>query len=179
MRKGTLVIGLFVVAGVVWLGVYTRYRTTLDRSLEEWRMIESRAVVQEPASVKNVQFNVSDSDDMPDPFEEEAFILWTGTFNRIDPIHWAEWTVTVTQDMDRVYIEFDETFDVANGPDLYVLVSQTSTYAEDTSLNLWRIISNEWSQLYQLTQEEREEYWSNILVWCRAFNQVFSVAEVG
>ena len=167
---------LFVVALLVAVWAYVWYRTTLNRSIQEWALIESRAV-QTKVSDRSIAPS-EQGDAMPEPFMEEVLEVWSWSFNRLDPIHWAEWTVNVTQEWEDVLIEFSEEFRVANGPDLYVLLSSTEEYDQDTSLNLWTLVSKEWRQMYMVSSQEWEQYGEYVMIWCRAFDVTFSVAEV-
>lgn len=52
----------------------------------------------------------------------------TGTFNRIDPAHYASGDVKISSDENYYYINFQDNFISANGPDLYVYLSSEQEY---------------------------------------------------
>ena len=71
---------------------------------------------------------------------------------------------------------------MANGPDLYIHLSDEQVYGNakqgsiDPTINLGFIASKSGRQVYQVTREEWESHNHSILIWCRAFGIHFSHA---
>lgn len=164
---------------IFWWIQYTLYQSkaTADQ-------ITSRSVSQPSKSTPEYLEEQAQAIQAQSAMKQEAesmnqeTLLATWTFNRIDLIHRAEWTIQVVGDQDDIFLKFPENFRTGNGPDLYVVLALWETYEETTSLNLWPLVSIQWEQVYKITRSEREQYknWS-LVIWCRAFDVDFSVAE--
>jgi len=183
--KNTLWIILWVI--ILWgISLYAYYSYTLQQSKKTAAAIPNRAVVQEriPEEViaeykkeQEVMRNEQQIIEKEMEESEEIAPLGQWSFNRLDLTHRAEWSVTVTAQWDDVFIILDESFKTGNGPDLYVLLTTSpETYEEDQSLNLWPLTSIQWKQVYKVSMKEWEQYWWSVMIWCRAFDVIFSVA---
>jgi hypothetical protein len=178
------IIRLWILWALIGLWVFWRVQYTLYQSKATADQIVSRSItepttstpkyLEEQAQAVENQWALSQ---VADSMEEEE-ILAGWSFNRIDPIHRAEWTIEVVWDQNDVFLKFPKDFLTTNGPDLYVVLTLWNTYDEDTSLNLWPLVDIQWEQVYKITRQEREQYqgWA-VVIWCRAFDVTFSVAE--
>lgn len=184
------IIRLLILWILIGLGIFGWIQYTLQQSRATADQIWSRAVTtplptQEPVSstpeyLEEQQAMIDQQDSIVDDMEDwdQFSLLAQWDFNRLDPIHRAEWTLEVVWDNDDVFLQFPSDFKAANWPDLYVVLTLGDTYDEATSLNLWPLVSIEWEQVYKITRVEWEKYkdwW--LLIWCRAFDIDFSVAE--
>lgn len=178
------IIRLWIVWLVVGLWVFWWIQYSLYQSRATASQIVSRSV-DEPTSstaeyLKEQQVMIDGQDSILEAVGEmnTQTLLAQWSFNRLDKIHRAEWTLEVVWDENEVFLKFSSDFRAANGPDLYVVLTLWNSYDEQTSLNLWPLVAIEWQQVYKITRDEREQYknWS-LLIWCRAFDVDFSVAE--
>ena len=119
---------------------------------------------------------ISDVDISEDVFHK------AGDFTKVDPIHYARGEVQIVEKDNQIFIEFQEDFSVADGPDLYIHLSGEQEYGNakqgsiENTLNLGKITSKNGKQTYVVTKEEWEQYNHSILIWCRAFGVHFSHA---
>jgi len=122
---------------------------------------------------------------MPTDATNRIMTLSTGTFNRIDAIHFGSGDVSLIQQSERYFIKFEPTFSVANGPDLYVYLAEPQEFSDtvngvDTArtLNVGRLKSESGEQLYEITREQYNRYNGAVVIWCRAFGIQFSRADL-
>jgi hypothetical protein len=108
-----------------------------------------------------------------------------GEFARIDPVHWAQGTVTIfTYPDNRKVARFDN-FQVANGPDLYVLLSaspaprtQEEVELGDLDFELGRLKANIGNQNYEIPPEVDLSLYNSVVIYSKPFNVVFSTATI-
>jgi hypothetical protein len=116
----------------------------------------------------------------------ENKILKTGSFNKIDPAHYASGEVTVTSGAGFYYINFQNNFSSANGPDLYVYLSEKQEYKNiavggvDTgkTLNIGKLKNISGAQSYKVSKVEFEKYSDSVIIWCKDFGVQFSRADL-
>lgn len=110
----------------------------------------------------------------------------SGNFIKIDPLHYAAGTVSVTRDQDYYYLNFAKDFSSADGPDLYVYLSSKQNYRNialggvDTSktLNLGLLKSISGAQTYKVSKDDFEKYADSVIMWCKQFGVQFSRADL-
>ena len=185
---------------IIWLllvaALYARYSYTLSQSKKSAANIPNRAIIeqellderedsadaivykQEQNEMQQKQEWIA-QDIQKSQQEGNPVELANGLFNRLDPIHRAEWWVQVIEDGEDIYIILSSDFKTANGPDLFVILSNSTQKYEQDSLNLWALTSLSGKQVYKVTKEERETYNWSLQIRCRAFDVLFSVAELG
>ena len=185
---------------IIWLllvaALYARYSYTLSQSKKSAANIPNRAIIeqellderedsadaivykQEQNEMQQKQEWIA-QDIQKSQQEGNPVELANGLFNRLDPIHRAEWWVQVIEDGEDVYVILSSDFKTANGPDLFVILSNSTQKYEQDSLNLWALTSLSGKQVYKVTKEERETYNWSLQIRCRAFDVLFSVAELG
>src|SRR5690606_15874835 len=97
-----------------------------------------------------------------------------GSFKGFDRIHHGSGNVSVIEAGERTIIRFEDNFNVANGPDLYVGIGRNGEYVRGSEIA--KLKGNIGSQNYELpegvTLEEGDEIW----IWCRAFSVGFAKA---
>ncbi len=110
--------------------------------------------------------------------------LGSGQFRDQDAIHKGTGTATLLQDGDELIVRFEEGFETTNGPDLQVLVTPASEIADSDALEaagwttLGSLKGNIGSQNYTLPAGVTADQVGSIVIWCRAFDVVFSVASI-
>lgn len=97
-----------------------------------------------------------------------------GSFQGFDRIHYGSGNVSVISVGDKTIVRFEDNFDVANGPDLFVGIGRNGEYVKGSEIA--KLKGNIGSQNYELpggiTLEEGDEIW----IWCRAFSVGFAKA---
>ena len=116
------------------------------------------------------------------PSAATATVLETGQFRDGDAVHRGSGTATLLQDADQLILRFEEGFESTNGPDLFVLVTPAADIADSDALeaagweNLGELKGNIGSQNYVLPAGLTAADVGSVVIWCRAFDVVFSVA---
>ena len=101
-----------------------------------------------------------------------------GPFIPIDNLHKGSGTAKIIRVQDQHYLVL-ENFQVTNGPDLYVYLSQNQEVITEEDLGKFEEISplkgNIGNQMYLLTSEQAENSGS-VVIWCKRFSVLFSSA---
>ena len=100
----------------------------------------------------------------------------SGSFAGFDRIHYGSGDVNVYKTAEGYVIRFEENFNVANGPDLYVGLGRNGKYIEEAQLE--KLKGNIGSQNYLVPQNINLEDYNEIWIWCRAFSVGFAKAEL-
>lgn len=84
---------------------------------------------------------------------------------------------------DKRYLVLDETFQTENGPDLTVVLVQSSELTspqldEGRYLLLGELQANRGEQRYEIPQGVNLEEFGSVAIWCRQFNTTFGYAKL-
>lgn len=108
-----------------------------------------------------------------------------GSFRRISAVHWAEGEAIIYQLPDNSKVLRFEGFQVANGPDLRVVLSASAEplTGEEMRLNnldleLGRLRGNIGSQNYQIPAQVDLSQYNSVVIYCRSFGVIFSSAPI-
>ncbi|OHA90581.1 MAG: hypothetical protein A2832_01135 [Candidatus Zambryskibacteria bacterium RIFCSPHIGHO2_01_FULL_44_22b] len=104
----------------------------------------------------------------------QPVLVLRGVFTGFDRIHTGSGNVNVIQVGDRYIIRFEENFDVANGPDLYVGFGKDGEYIKDSEIG--KLKGNIGSQNYELPAGADLTDYNEVWVWCHAFSVGFAKA---
>jgi hypothetical protein len=99
-----------------------------------------------------------------------------GSFTGFDRIHTGTGNVSVLKVGEKYVIRFEENFNVANGPDLYVGLGKNGEYVKGTEIG--KLKGNIGSQNYELPSNLNIEDYDEIWIWCRAFSVGFAKAKL-
>jgi hypothetical protein len=99
-----------------------------------------------------------------------------GSFTGFDKIHTGSGNVNLIQVGERYIVRFEENFDVANGPDLYVGFGKDGKYMKGTELG--KLKGNIGSQNYEVPTNINLSDYNEIWIWCRAFSVGFAKAKL-
>lgn len=105
-------------------------------------------------------------------------VLARGQFVDADSVHRASGTARLveTAEGERL-IRFDEDFQVINGPDLYVWLTEDPQGDPDAGyLDLGRLKGNLGSQNYAIPEDTDLSNYKGVVVWCKAFSVLFGRA---
>lgn len=101
-----------------------------------------------------------------------------GSFAEVDFIHKGSGTAKIIEDSGRRYLRFED-FEVTNGPDLYVYLSESKTPGGDLKsldkyISLGRLKGNIGNQNYEIPEPFRG--YDTAVIWCQKFGVLFSYA---
>ena len=114
------------------------------------------------------------SEDLPTSIESE--IVQRGKFEGFDRVHTGSGDVSVIKTDESYVIRFEDNFNVANGPDLYVGLGKDGEYKKGTEIA--RLKGNIGSQNYALPADINLEDYNEVWIWCRAFSVGFAKASL-
>jgi hypothetical protein len=108
---------------------------------------------------------------------EVSTVLLSGTFKGVDDIHWGKGTVEVIEGPDGPKLIFENDFEVARGPDLFVYLSPNVPGQElGEYASLGNLKSNNGIQEYNLPENYKD--YKTVVIWCRAFGVTFANSEL-
>ena len=118
--------------------------------------------------------------------EDSYLILKTGTFTKLDPLHYASGNVKIIKDSGNLLVEFQDNFATnPDGPDLHVWLVKKQALGGavagvDTSVgsyvDLGVLTKFSGKQSYSIKQSELDSNGYAVVIWCQAFNVQFSNA---
>jgi hypothetical protein len=108
-------------------------------------------------------------------------VLAVGNFDRKDDIHYANGQAIVAREEDGSYVLRLQDLDAANGPDLYVYVSEHPDPSNSDELNqgghnLGNLKATTGSFSYALDPSIEPAKIKSVVIYCKAFNVIFSTA---
>lgn len=112
---------------------------------------------------------------------ETATVLSTGSFIELDALHWGEGTATVYQLPDQLRVLRFQDYASARGGDVAVYLSRdpeprTAVEVGVDFLDLGRLKGNIGNQNYNLPANLDLSGYRSVVVFCRQFNAVITVA---
>ncbi len=107
----------------------------------------------------------------------------TGGFKKLDAIRQASGDVTIYQQADNTKVVRFENFTIVNGPDLRVVMSQSSApdtveamKANDSEIDLGQLRGTSGSQNYDVPAELDLSQYNAVVIYSRTLNVVYSYA---
>ena len=114
----------------------------------------------------------------------QLVILKTGSFRDADSVHKGSGMATIYEGPDGSRVLRLEDFDSTNGPDLFVMLSPTANpqNRDEVSapgfVSLGKLKGNIGNQNYIIPDDVEIPAQGSIVIYCRAFHVVFSVASL-
>lgn len=110
-------------------------------------------------------------------------VLATGNFDRKDDVHYASGQAIIAHQEDGSTIVRLQDLDAANGPDLFVYVSEhpdpkTSDELHQGGHNLGTLKATNGSFNYTLDSSIDASKVKSVVIYCRAFSVIFSTAKL-
>ena len=110
-----------------------------------------------------------------------AAVLAVGSFDRKDDVHYANGQAILAREADGSYVVRLQDLDAANGPDLYVYVSEhpnpnTGDELHQGGHNLGTLKATSGSFSYALDPSIDPAKIKSVVIYCRAFSVIFSTA---
>jgi hypothetical protein len=121
--------------------------------------------------------NVTVQEDVQTQPGASMVVLATGTFMDADNFHKASGIAKLMRNADGTFLIRLEGFQVTNGPDLYVYLSDSKD-ASGMFVDLGRLKGNIGDQNYNIPTGMNPEGYKYVLIWCRAFSVLFGYAEL-
>lgn len=158
----TIIIVFAIVAALSEL-FYFRFHTYLQKT----EVNEDLPAAVNPAPINGVP-----------PSAPTMRVLAEGQFGEIDLIHKGSGVAKIIEQDGKRYLRF-ENFEVTNGPDLYVYLSNSTAPSQDEKslgqyANLGRLKGNIGNQNYEIPESYYD--YNTVIIWCKEFGVLFSYA---
>ncbi len=177
------------IAFEVFPGLATRYQQDFSLLLQEQQdAYFNLAVTDTGMAIAAIEGYLAPPVAAPDEsllFEipSSAVIAATGNFSTLSPIARAAGSVTIYQDVDNSKTVRFEDFDVANGPNLRVILSASAnpTTADEMRLNgievdLGALIGTYGNQNYSIAPEIDLRNYRSIVIYSASIDMIYTVA---
>lgn len=99
-----------------------------------------------------------------------------GEFEGFDSIHYGSGSASVYETESGYVVRFEDNFNVANGPDLFVGFGKNGEYVKGTEIG--NLKGNIGSQNYEVPADIDLSQYDEVWVWCRAFSVGFAKASL-
>ena len=153
-------------------------RAQVERTMETMAMLPGEAMDEAmPAAAPD-----ADAPDAGAPAERAPVVVKRGMFRDADGFHRGEGSATVYRLADGSHTLRFEDFRVTNGPDLRVLLvahpdpGGRSDVRDSANVELDRLKGNVGNQNYPLPPDVSPDDYESVVIYCRPFQVVFSVA---
>ncbi|MCG8361949.1 MAG: DM13 domain-containing protein [Pseudanabaenales cyanobacterium] len=107
-------------------------------------------------------------------------ILASGDFVTVEPGHPTAGTARIIVENGQRYLEFDQTFGTANGPDVVVVLHRDAVVPlslnEADYISLAPLQSFNGAQRYAIPANVDLDQYNSAAIWCRQFNITFGYA---
>ena len=110
--------------------------------------------------------------------DQEIRIIVQGLFVAVDAIHKGSGNARIVEQGEKRYLRLED-FNVTNGPDLYVYLSESTApqgtlQSLDRYVNLGLLKGNAGNQTYEIP--EAFQGYNTVVIWCQQFGVLFSYA---
>ncbi len=117
------------------------------------------------------------------PEVKGPLLIASGDFRDGDSFHKGSGKVKVFQSGDGTKLLRLEDFEVTNGPDLFIYLTekgnvQSSSDVKEGFYDLARLKGNKGNQNYVLPNEVNLDDYQGVAIYCRAFSTLFSAADL-
>lgn len=106
-----------------------------------------------------------------------------GAFVTVEQDHATVGTARIVEEDGQRYLEFDEAFDTAQGPDVQVVLHRSQpvpvNLEEENYITLAPLQSFSGTQRYALPADLDLSEYEAVAIWCREFNVTFGYAPLG
>ncbi len=169
-----------------WLGsplflnktVDEEFPRTVGATIPDAMTREEAEDVMEEAAGENTVSNESMTPGMERP---SAIRHKTGMFEDEDRLHRGSGSATIyTLEDGKNFLRLED-LSVTNGPDLFVLLMEDPEGRDKDQgyINLGELKGNRGNQNYEIPPEVAIGDYDAVMIYCRAFSVIFSIAELG
>ena len=188
-RQRILIAGLIVAIPAIalawWLGSPLFLNKTVDEEFPRTVGAEIPASTTraeaEKVMVDAAAINETTAEEMTgEMLEVTTVALKSGSFSDEDRVHKGSGTATVYRLEDGEHVLRLEDLDVTNGPDLFVLLLRDpeGRDKERGYVELGRLKGNRGNQNYDIPAEVVMADHRAVMIYCRAFHVIFSIAQL-
>jgi hypothetical protein len=104
------------------------------------------------------------------------------SFVTVEQDHQTTGTIKIISENGNKYLEFDDTFSTAEGPDVQVVLHRTSPVSvnlkEANYITIAPLQSFQGTQRYLLPEDIDLNEYASVAIWCRQFNVTFAYASL-
>ena len=195
MNRRLLVIGGLVgVVIVAALGWYLVSPLFINDVVDEAFPIPSASELADMSEDEKAEIEAEVLDaaaDMPDTVMDEAMpegagpvIVSVGEFVDADAFHQGTGTATIYQLEDGSHVLRFENFEVTNGPDLHVYLTnhadpQSQADVMQGAIDLGSLSGNVGNQNYEIPAGTDVSQFNTVVIYCQPFHVIFSTASLG
>ena len=189
LKRGLIIVAVLALIPAGWLAWWLASPLFIDKTVEEEFPMASSAVVpagMARADVEQAMETMAKFDfPMEEPMGEEmtaAVTLKTGSFRGGDSRHRGEGTATIYRLGDGAHVLRLGSFKVTNGPALHVILTphpdpvNSAEVKQEGYVDLGRLKGNIGNQNYPLPDGVEAADFNAVVIYCKPFNVVFSVA---
>jgi hypothetical protein len=109
----------------------------------------------------------------------DAAVRLAGKFTGADDFHFGRGDALIIRGADGANVLRFENFSVRNGPDLFVYLSRDASGRRvEEALNLGKLKATDGAFNYVIPSAVKLDEIKSVVVWCRQFSVLFSVAEL-
>ena len=188
----TIAIAAIVVVAIGAFAWWLLSPLLFDKTVEEEFPLAQAATVPDGMTRGDVEMTMATMAKMDSPAEEampdemaESGAVKTGQFRDADRFHRGSGTATIHRLPDGSHVLRLETLDVTNGPALVVILSphpnpSSSADVHQTGyVELAKLKGNKGNQNYPLPDDVDPASFGSVVIYCKPFKVVFSVAPLG
>lgn len=183
---GGAIITIPVLAAAWWLGSPLFFDTEVDEAFP----MSAGAIVPDDMTQEGVEAEMLEAAHQPDTEMDEEMpaasspqALATGQFEDYDDFHQGSGTATIYELEDGGHVLRLENFEVTNGPDLRVLLvpDDNPSGRDDITgyVDLGSLKGNIGDQNYEIPDGIDVGSYGSVVIYCKPFHVVFSVASLG
>ncbi|NER32047.1 MAG: DM13 domain-containing protein [Symploca sp. SIO1C4] len=111
-----------------------------------------------------------------------ANIIATGTFVNVEQNHPTSGTARIINENGKRYLEFEQGFKTANGPEVKVILHRNNTVPvsvnEQDYVTLAALQSTSGAQRYAIPDDWNLDQFKAVAIWCKRFNVTFGYASL-
>jgi hypothetical protein len=109
-------------------------------------------------------------------------ILRSGSFVNTEQDHPTTGTVRIITENGKRYLDLDEAFSTATGPDVFIILHRRDrvpvNISEQDYVNLAPLKSFKGAQRYAIPDNLNLDDYQSVAIWCRKFNVTFGYARI-
>jgi hypothetical protein len=190
-KKAITIAGAVILIPVLALGWYLLSPLFLNKTVEEEFPFAFSAAVPDNMTMGEIETIMSGMAKMDAPIESEsadamadATVFKSGEFQDADRFHKGSGSATIYTMPDGSALLRLEDFRVTNGPELHLILSpnpdpqSSSDVREGDYIDLGKIKGNIGNQNYPLPAGIDPSKFNSVVIYCKPFQVVFSVASL-
>lgn len=177
MKKLLLTVLAVIILATAWILISPLF---LNKTVKDEIPLES-IMIEEPASEEGTDSS-PENEDVAES-EKPPGVLKSGSFTDADDFHQGSGDALIYSLSSGGNLLRLENLDVTNGPDLRVYLAKSSEVNESSDLDagfidLGKLKGNRGDQNYEIPDDIDISEYNTVVIHCRAFNTLFSTANL-